>query len=516
MGLYVNLVGDFELTFELSFEADMSISTFRKLLILSSLLVFLAGSVYAGTGPDSSSETGEGESEVESSEAEKPKVTFPAFQNIRVEEDWGALKDSDRQTGYEKLKFIPLNQSGSVYMSVGGQVRLRGEVWDQFGFGGSGNRDDGFGLMRVRLHSDLWFGSRFRVFVEGKSSLSTNRDLPGGLRTLDVDTADIQHLMVDINLAPNPAASTLRLGRQELQFGKQRLVSPLDWANTRRSWDAARLIIRQGGWRVDGFWSEYAAVQKYSLNCADASGIDFYGIYATNNIASKKLTLDLYWLGFERESASWVGTIGEETRQTFGARLGGSFSEGKGFFDLEGAFQTGSVGPADVRASMFAGQVGASLQAEGFKPRIYTGLDYGSGDDDPNDNKVGTFNQLFPLGHAYLGYIDIVGRQNIVDWNAGVSFPLLPKLNFAFDLHNFWRASAQDAFYNAGGGVVREGSGGESKSIGSEVDFTLSSPVNRHLVVTGGYSHFFPGTFIEESGSAEGINFLYLAVQTTF
>jgi hypothetical protein len=40
--------------------------------------------------------------------------------------------------------------------------------------------------------------------------------------------------------------------------------------------------------------------------------------------------------------------------------------------------------------------------------------------------------------------------------------------------------------------------------------------MNRHHVFTGGYSHFFPGPFIEESGSAEGIHFGYIMVQYTF
>ena len=33
------------------------------------------------------------------------------------------------------------------------------------------------------------------------------------------------------------ATLTLRPGRQMLLFGKQRLVSPLDWSNTMRAWD---------------------------------------------------------------------------------------------------------------------------------------------------------------------------------------------------------------------------------------------------------------------------------------
>jgi len=44
------------------------------------------------------------------------------------------------------------------------------------------------------------------------------------------------------------------------------------------------------------------------------------------------------------------------------------------------------------------------------------------------------------------------------------------------------------------------------------IDYQLG----RHLVVTLGYSHFFPGTFIDQSGPSEGIDFVYLPVQYTF
>jgi len=110
----------------------------------------------------------------------------------------------------------------------------------------------------------------------------------------------------------------------------------------------------------------------------------------------------------------------------------------------------------------------------------------------------------------------MVGRQNIVDWNAGISVSLPYQLNFAFDLHNFWRARNSDALYNPGGAIVRAGNPGSMKRVGSEIDLTLKSSINRHLLVAGGYSHFFPGAFIRESGSPNGIHFAYLMIQTTF
>ncbi len=37
-----------------------------------------------------------------------------------------------------------------------------------------------------------------------------------------------------------------------------------------------------------------------------------------------------------------------------------------------------------------------------------------------------TFQQLFPFGHFYLGYLDLVGRQNIRDLNFQLSMHPIP------------------------------------------------------------------------------------------
>ncbi|MFQ5445246.1 MAG: alginate export family protein, partial [Nitrospinales bacterium] len=76
------------------------------------------------------------------------------------------------------------------------------------------------------------------MFVEGKSALSEGRDLPGGRRTIDVDTIALQQAFIDFRFhLPRQTTLTLRPGRQALGFGKERLVSILPWGNTLRAWD---------------------------------------------------------------------------------------------------------------------------------------------------------------------------------------------------------------------------------------------------------------------------------------
>ena len=52
--------------------------------------------------------------------------------------------------------------------------------------------------------------------------------------------------------------------------------------------------------------------------------------------------------------------------------------------------------------------------------------------------------------------------------------------------------------------------------MGVEMDLTLSYEFARGLVALAGYSHFFTGRFIEQSGPHEDIDFGYLQLQYTF
>lgn len=59
--------------------------------------------------------------------------------------------------------------------------------------------------------------------------------------------------------------------------------------------------------------------------------------------------------------------------------------------------------------------------------------------------RVGTFNQLYPTNHAYLGNMDYVRRQNILSPSGGVSLRPTSSLSVLLTQFGFWRASVHDA-----------------------------------------------------------------------
>ncbi len=443
----------------------------------------------------------------------------PRYQTLRQNEDWSALADHDTsQTGdfFDPVKHIALSEDGDIWISFGGQVRTRFEVWENFGFVPA--NDDEFLLTRFLVHGDLHIGDHVRVFVEGKSAFSTERTLPGGRRTLDADELDLLQGFVDVilplTLGGEDATLTIRSGRQSLLFGNQRLVSPLPWGNTIRAWDGVSVILSAYGWKVTGFWTQFVPVKKFSFNDADAQ-TEFFGIYATGAApVIENASLELYCLGLERDAAAipgggFNGTFGGEERYTFGGRIRGPVGDTPFDYEVEGAYQTGEVGTGDIDAFMFASQVGYKLADFFGAPRVFVGFDYASGDESAGGD-VETFNQLFPLGHKYLGYIDVIGRQNIIDLSTGVVLKPIDRLTTKVIGHYFWVADDSDALYNAGAGVVRAGGIATSNEVGAEIDVVFTYQINQHLKGEAGYSHFFADDWVEQTGPGSDIDFFYL------
>jgi hypothetical protein len=232
----------------------------------------------------------------------------------------------------------------------------------------------------------------------------------------------------------------------------------------------------------------------------------------------------LYWLGVDNDGVSFNGTSGHERRQTVGGRLRHNSIPNRAAFEVEvaGGFgyeveaagQFGTLGANDIRASMFSLNGGYKFDTR-LKPHFFVTMDFASGDGDFGGD-VGTFNQLYPTNHTYLGNMDYVGRQNIVSPSGGVSVQPASSLAVTVTQYGFWRASVHDGLYNSGGSVVRPGTGITERYIGAETDLVGTYQFDRHLLGYASYNHFFPGDFIRKTGPARSSDYVYGALQFTF
>ena len=449
----------------------------------------------------------------------------PAYTPVRWNEDYLYLRDPARRTDpFDSLKYIPINDEGDWYVSFGGQARYRYEWFENATFGAGPQDNDGYHLLRVLAHADAHFGKNLRVFVQGISAVATDRT--GGERgQIDENDIDIHQAFGDLIIPFDGGGSLLlRGGRQNLLYGAQRLISPLDWTNTRRTFDGGKVsLAAPKNNTLDFFYVHPVLIDEGPLDSFN-DNIDFAGLYDTlmlpDVLKGAGTRVEMYALYLDNFTATFAEGLDDEKRYTLGGRF---YTNPKPWdFDVEAAYQFGDFGDGDISAWMFATEGGYTFADLPLTPRPYIGFDIASGDDDPTDGDLETFNQLFPLGHAYFGYIDVIGRQNIIDVHPGVEITLLAdkpnikKLSLRGDYHLFWRQSEDDAVYNVAGGILRADGGSDARYIGSELDLILNWQIDRHFNAYFGYSHFFAGDFIDETGADDDIDFFYAAAQFTF
>ena len=303
------------------------------------------------------------------------------------------------------------------------------------------------------------------------------------------------------NLGKKPI--DLQVGRQVLSYGEQRLVGHLEWVDQGRTYDGVRIKAHPEKFFVDAW-----AVKLTETLTVDSDRY-FYGIYGGPEF------LDLYVLGLQNQAIT-TGETGSGT--TFFATFGFRFHGEKANFDysIEIPFQLGEIHGDDLQAWAAAATIGYTFADSSWEPRLYFEFAYASGDDDPTDGKNKQFQTLFPTNHLFYGYADQVGWNNIMDFRVGVFLKPTGKWRIRLDYHHLRRPEEQGAWQGAGGGVIRAGAAGADSHLADEFDFVLiwlpAKPVN----VQFGWTTFFPGGFIEDTGASPTATFAWLQCRIVF
>ncbi len=183
------------------------------------------------------------------------------------------------------------------------------------------------------------------------------------------------------------------------------------------------------------------------------------------------------------------------------------------------AFQTGEVRGRDLTA--FAAHIGMGYTFNtAWSPRLGVEYNYGSGDDDPLDGDVETFQNLFPTNHKFYGQMDVFSWQNM--HNVGIILKAAPtkKLTAKAEIQAFWLASTDDSWYRANGvATVRPlnaAARSASNYAGTEADITLTYAATKWLTLEAGYSHFWAGDYLANTGASDDADFGYVQATISF
>ena len=238
-----------------------------------------------------------------------------------------------------------------------------------------------------------------------------------------------------------------------------------------------------------------------------------WGLYSVLQIPSiQSLKLDLYYLGLDRDEAEFDQGIADETRHTVGTRIWGQAFGWDYNFEL--VYQFGTFGAGNIHAWTVASDSGYTITwGSGQKLRFGLRADITSGDKDPNDPDLQTFNPLLPKG-AYFGLISSAGPSNHRDLHLSIRFWPTQKVSIEFDWLFYWRHSLDDGLYAVPVSILRTGQNSRARFVGHQPGLEIVWQIDRHVSITGNYAYFFAGPFLKETPPGEDIR--YLAAWVTY
>jgi hypothetical protein len=299
-----------------------------------------------------------------------------------------------------------------------------------------------------------------------------------------------------------------------MSYGSARLIDVRQGPNVRRSFDGARVLLQWHDWRIDGVVARPLRNKAEVFDNRTDNTQALWGIYGMGKLATlPSAFVDLYYLGFEDEEAEYAQGRDHETRHSVGARLWGK--TGGWDYNFEALYQWGRFGGGHIGAWTVASDIGYTWNEVRSYPRVGLRADIASGDRDPNDADLETFNPLFPRGN-YFNELANLGPRNFYDVHPFLTLEVLEPLTLTADWNFYWRQSVEDGIYGPSGNLIRLPEGSRSRYVGSAISLTADWQINRHLNLTTIYAHFFPGNFLRETGSAEPIDFIELTLSFTF
>jgi hypothetical protein len=438
---------------------------------------------------------------------------MPAFEPLRYEEAYGFLRDHPRLlTGIDRVKYLPLGQA-DTYLSLGGQLRGRYQYTGNPNWGDDPEDEDGVFLQRYLLHGSLHLGNHVRFYTELVSAFDS--DTVGGSSPIEQDDLDINQGFLDVRLKlDDDTAFTVRSGRQEWRFGSQRLISQRDGTGKPRRFNGLRMMLETSRWQINGL-AAYLADNGLGVFDDDAvRSQSLWGLYAVGSpLWLPAGTLDLYYLGYENDAAAFDQGLDDERRHTLGVRLAGEYNAWDWNWELIGQF--GEFGTADIRAWSLATDTGYTWTGVSWQPRLGLSANIASGDDNPDDNDLETFNPLYPRG-TYFSEAGVLGPRNFFNAHLFLDITPTPRWWIQAAVNGFWRYSRDDGVYAPNGQLLRSGADSDARFVGTGLSLVNAWQINRYLSVEALYTHIIPGEFIEETGSDRPINFVELTVSFRF
>jgi len=294
--------------------------------------------------------------------------------------------------GLDAWRYRPLTADGDVWLTLGGEARVRMDLLHDadFGIGGAPAYTEVAG--RLLAHADLRSRAGPRAFIQLAVVQQTGRR--PNVRPQDESAIDVAQAFVDAPLKVGDATITARVGRQEIDLSGNRLVASRDGVTLRRAFEGAKVDVVLGG-------AKLAILSVRPMDLRDDPFADRADRTERFNAVALDLPpalspggglLNLYFLDRDRSDARWLRAQGNERRYSFGVRYVGQ--AGGWRIETQATGQTGRVAGKPIRA------YGAALSLDReFAPDrpVAIGFDLvAASGDKAGTRRIETFDPVYP------------------------------------------------------------------------------------------------------------------------
>lgn len=394
-----------------------------------------------------------------------------------AEEYWPKSTDTLPERDFSRdIKHLPINNSKG-FISIGGSVREGFELFNNYLWGMDKRDNDGYLLHRLLLHGDFRLTQKIRFFTELENSLVIGRN--GGPRPIqDENKFAVNQAFAEYSMkALGSSTIKLRLGKQALSYGIGSLLDVRD-ANVRLSFVGGKVIINHKNVRVDAFAMKAIKNNQGYFDDEVNKLQKIAGVWIAQPIQKGLLKkIDTYYIYIDREGSLFEKVKGREMRNTIGVNLWSSYENISGYTEAD--FQWGRFNDKSIIAWKIVQAFFYKMETVKFKPIVSVHFAVSSGDRNPYDSKIQTFNPIYPKA-IYYGYIDNAGSANMIVVHEKLETTVTQRLKLTLGYYNFWRKSKNDGLYYANGTLLLPASNHE-RNLSEMFDLNLSFAVNTNL-----------------------------------
>jgi hypothetical protein len=140
---------------------------------------------------------------------------------------------------------------------------------------------------------------------------------------IDANGLDVHQVFGQVNVPAAGGDLMLRAGRQEISFGKARIFDTRNGPNSRRSYDAVRLVYKGSGWRLGALAGAYTADYPTSFDNGINWDNKFWAAHVAHNLGPllPHSEVEVLYVDSKRGTASAQTFIGR--RETLSTRFAG-------------------------------------------------------------------------------------------------------------------------------------------------------------------------------------------------